>query len=214
MTPKFNFLSPGGSAITPEEWVNDWSKKFPRPSDRLYDYLVRKASKMTSDDLRILGAWKDGALEKSVFSGEGQFDPNNTKYSFNGKWKPSAASVAFETWETIAEELGGNMQDGYPPDPEEFLRKWEQERAGAKAKRFGLSRATSLLHFISGGRYPIFDKNVRRGMHLLTGTTVEYTLEWYSGGFRKLFSELARECKCETNPRKVEMALFAYGKKE
>ncbi|HMD86281.1 MAG TPA: hypothetical protein VKO18_16440 [Terriglobia bacterium] len=164
--------------------------------------------------MEILGAWKDGALKKSDLSKASQFDPSQA--SFNGKWSRGAASVAFEVWEIAASELGGRMTDDFNSDAGEFLKKWSerQGKSGTRTKRFGLSRATTLLHFLSGGRYPIFDSRVRRAIKKLTGVTQKETVEWYLGEFCSVFDELTKNCAAESDRRKVDKALFAYGGKD
>jgi len=91
-----------------------------------------------------VGRWKDSA---------------NT----NGRWKPNVASVAYVIWLQAEAE-----QPCCPADEQavSFLDGWSsrtyEDIFSAKRvnKRFGLSRATTLLHFISGGRFPIYDSNV------------------------------------------------------
>jgi hypothetical protein len=77
-------------------------------------------------------------------------------------------------------------------------------------KHFGLSRATTLLHFISGGRYPIFDSRVRKAMTRLLNCPVPKTGRWYLDSYRPLFSEVAALCGTE-DFRMVDKALFSYG---
>jgi hypothetical protein len=90
-------------------------------------------------------------------------------------------------------------------------RKYTDEYAnGPVEKRFGLSRTTTLLHFISGGRFPIFDSRVRRAMTRLLSSSVPNTVRWYLDSYYPLFSEVATLCGTE-DLRKVDMALFSYG---
>ena len=84
-------------------------------------------------------------------------------------------------------------------------------------KRFGLSRATALLHFISGGRYPIFDSRVRKAVaRLLNSTELPKTVSCYLHSFLPLFKELADCCGCDTmgRLRMLDKALFSYGAME
>src|SRR5207245_10859851 len=46
-------------------------------------------------------------------------------------------------------------------------------------KHFGLSRATTLLHFVSGGRFPIFDSRVRKAVARLLNCSVPNDVPWY-----------------------------------
>jgi hypothetical protein len=93
-----------------------------------------------------IGKWKDGAKTER-------------------QWKLNVASVAYRIWMEAAQEL--------PKCPEgsamaAFLDDWSGrtytdvfEKKGPVEKHFGLARATTLLHFVSGGRFPIFDSRVR-----------------------------------------------------
>jgi hypothetical protein len=165
---------------------------------------------MTESDFHVLGAWKDGALRKSDLERSG-FDPGDVR--FNGKWSPEAASTAYETWMRAAKELSGRMTSGYPSDVAAFLTDWSKREAksGTKAKRFGLSRATTLLHFVSGGRYPIFDSRVRRAVKKLTRVTQVNSVDWYVNEFCQISRELAELCETVSDCRKLDKALFAYG---
>ena len=92
-------------------------------------------------------------------------------------------------------------------------RKYEDERRESRIrKKFGLSRATTLLHFMSGGSFPIFDSRVRRALIRLTVARVPYTILCYLELYRPIFLELARACDTY-DLRAVDKALFSYGKK-
>ena len=76
--------------------------------------------------------------------------------------------------------LGEQAAKELPKCPDEtkvaaFLEDWANraytatDRRGPRKKHFGLPRATTLLHFISGGRYPIFDSRVRTAIARLLG---------------------------------------------
>src|SRR5215469_781487 len=80
-------------------------------------------------------------------------------------------------------------------------------------KTFGLSRSTTLLHFISVGHHPIFDSCVRKAMNKPLGWRVPNTIPWYVDVFRPLFSEIAVLCGTD-NLRRVNMALFSYGARQ
>ena len=107
-----------------------------------------------------------------------------------------------------------------PESPDEvltFLNSWLRQtflaaKKDDRMKSFGLSRATTLLHFISGGRYPILDSNVASAMKLL-GVPVGETSEAYVVDFCRLFSELADDCGVSglRGLRKLDKALFSYG---
>jgi hypothetical protein len=98
-----------------------------------------------------------------------------------------------------------------------FLEDWSSReyrdvfKNGSRKKRFGLSRATTLLHFISGGRYPIFDSRVKTALARLLGRPkLSDTVRSYLDSYIPLFKELADHC--ETNDfRMLDKALFSYG---
>jgi hypothetical protein len=100
----------------------------------------------------------------------------------------------------------------------DFLRDWSERRYAdtftnkAVEKRFGLSRATTLLYFLSGGRFPIFDSRVRRAIRLLHGTGVSNTVQGYVTSYVPLFMNIAAACRT-TDLRGLDRALFAYGAK-
>jgi hypothetical protein len=117
-------------------------------------------------------------------------------------------------WKEAAQEL--------PKCPEEsdvaaFLKDWanrtymDEFKAKPVKKHFGLARASTLLHFISGGHFPIFDSRVRRAVARLRD---EHVPSNDVGGylhFCPLFKELATLCKTEADPRMLDKALFSYG---
>ena len=78
----------------------------------------------------------------------------------------------------------------------------------AVEKRFGLSRATTLLYFLSGGRFPIFDSRVRRAIRLLHGTGIPNTVQAYVTSYVPLFMSIAAACRT-TDLRGLDRALFA-----
>jgi hypothetical protein len=99
------------------------------------------------------------------------------------------------------------------------LEYWKEKTfvAGKKGElvlryRFGLSRATTLLHFVSGGRYPILDSRVATALSRL-GSPIEETIDGYLNCFCPLFSEIAAVCGVSgmEGLRKLDNALFSYG---
>ncbi|HEV2177061.1 MAG TPA: hypothetical protein VGW33_07640 [Terriglobia bacterium] len=212
MPHQFDFRLLNGDATTPESWLNCWSSLYSQTYDEpVYNYLVKKTTNMTERDFQTLGAWKDGALKKSAYAKASEFDPNNV--SFNGKWSPKAASVAYLTWGKAGKELSGQMTSDFPTNVGDFLRDWSERRdkCGTSDKRFGLARASTLLHFVSGGRYPIFDARVRRALKKLIGVTPDNNVDWYLNEFLGLFAALTKKCAADSDCRKVDKALFAYG---
>ena len=131
----------------------------------------------------------------------------------DGRWKANVASVAYPIWMLAASELPKC------PDQNEvaaFLSDWSNRRYTEEyatrriEKRFGLSRATTLLYFLSGGRFPIFDSRVRKAMTRLLNSPVPNTVRWYLDSYCSLFSEVAALCGTK-DLRMVDMALFSYG---
>jgi hypothetical protein len=122
--------------------------------------------------------------------------------------------VAYLIWEQAAEEL--------PNCPEEsrvgtFLDAWSLRaytdvyKKGPTEKHFGLARATTLLHFVSGGRYAIFDSRVKKAIsRLLDQPELPGTVRSYLDSYLPLFKELADRCEAE-DFRSLDKALFSYG---
>jgi hypothetical protein len=152
-----------------------------------------KHKSFSSTDFEEIGKWKDAAI--------------------GGRWRPNVASVAYPIWMAAA---------SIPPkcpeksDVTKFLSDWSERKYrdeyanSSREKRFGLSRATTLLHFLSGGSYPIFDRRVRMAMTRLLGTTVPNKVRWYLDSYCPLFLEVATKCGT-TDLRAVDKALFSYG---
>jgi hypothetical protein len=84
---------------------------------------------------------------------------------------------------------------------------------GPKQKNLGLSRATALLHFLSGGHFPIFDSRVRKAMSRLLNSSVPNRVHWYLDSYCPLFLEVAAVCGTR-DLRMVDMALFSYGERK
>jgi hypothetical protein len=98
-----------------------------------------------------------------------------------------------------------------------FLEDWSSReytdvfKNGSRKKRFGLSRATTLLHFVSGGRYPIFDSRVRTAVaRLLCQPKLPDTVRSNLDSYIPLFKELADHCET-SDFRMLDKALFSYG---
>ena len=98
----------------------------------------------------------------------------------------------------------------------DFLEDWSTRayvdvfESGSRNKRFGLSRATALLHFVSGGRYPIFDSRVKTAIARLLDQAEPADAVSIHGFISPLFRELAG--RCETDDfRMLDKALFSYG---
>jgi hypothetical protein len=182
---------------TPQEWLCRWATRYELASidDGEYRDLIERHKMFTADDFIRIGKWKDAATAE-------------------GRWKPNVASVAYLIWLQAAKELprcpeGSRMKD--------FLENWSTRayadvfKSGSRNKRFGLSRATTLLHFVSGGRYPIFDSRVKTAIaRLLNQAEPADTVSAYADSYLPLFRELAS--RCETDDfRMLDKALFSYG---
>jgi hypothetical protein len=160
---QFRFRGPEGKDVAPEEWLRVWADQYPSEDYAGYEELIAQHKSFSHADIERLGRWKDSAKTER-------------------KWKPNVASVAYEIWMQAASELPVCPPDERVPD---FLNDWSQRkyrdvyRNGATEKPFGLSRATTLLHFLSGGQFPIFDSRVRKAMTRLLNSPVPNTVGWY-----------------------------------
>jgi hypothetical protein len=191
---KFRFQSVDGADVSPQEWLLVWAARYPSNSYAGHTELIQKHKSFSAEDIVRIGKWKDAVKTEA-------------------KWKPNVASVAYPIWMQAASELPKCPEGG---GVESFLADWSERKytdefaSGPAVKRFGLSRATTLLHFISGESFPIFDSRVRRAMNRLLGKTVPNTVRWYLDSYCPLFAEVAAECGTK-DVRMVDKALFSYG---
>jgi hypothetical protein len=194
---QFRFRSLDGSDIMPEEWLHMWADLYPSADYAGYEELIVRHKSFSHADIERIGRWKDNAKTE-------------------GKWKPNVASVAYEIWMQAASELPVCPKDDLTAD---FLDDWSgrkyTDEFGIRRveKRFGLSRATTLLHFVSGGGFPIFDSRVRKAMTRLLSSHAPNTVRWYLDSYRPLFLEIAALCRTR-DLRTVDMALFSHGGKK
>jgi hypothetical protein len=186
-------------ACDPDVWLATWSTKYEDSAgfdEDEYTQLIDLAQQNSrpAKYFERVGRWKDSA---------------NT----DGRWKPNVASVAYVIW------LQAEAEQPHRPENEQalsFLDNWSsrtyEDVFSAKRvnKRFGLSRATTLLHFLSGGRFPIYDSNVIKAMKRLYEVSPSYTLNHYWNKFYPQFLELAANCKTD-DFRRLDKALFSYG---
>jgi hypothetical protein len=192
----FEFLSLDGTAIAPKEWLELWAERYPSKEYSGYEDLIARHNIFSHADIEQIGRWKDAAKTEQ-------------------KWRPNVASVAYEIWMQAASELPRCPGDEQTAD---FLNDWSQRRytdvyrSGPIEKPFGLSRATTLLHFLSGGRFPIFDSRVRRAMSRVLNSRVPNTVNWYLSSYCTLFSQIAALCGADL--REVDKALFSYGERK
>jgi hypothetical protein len=192
---QFNFRSTDGSDIQPHEWLSMWAELYPSNNYVGYAELIANKSFSAVDFIRI-GKWKDAVKT-------------------DAKWKANVASVAYPIWLQAALEVPKCPEGS---EVETFLLDWSERKytdafvMGPVSKRFGLSRATTLLHFLSAGRHPIFDARVRRAMNRLLNSPVQNTVRWYLNSYCPLFAEIAKVCGTG-DLRMLDKALFSYGGK-
>ena len=190
----FRFRDCEGEDTAPGEWLHVWSARYPSNDYAEYDDLIARHKSFASEEFVRLGKWKDGVKTE-------------------GQWKPNVAMVAYTIWMQAATEL--------PTCPTKaelrtFLDDWsgriytDNFETKSVQKQFGLSRTSTLLHFLSGGQYPIFDSRVRRAFKRLLNVSVPYTVHWYLNSCCPLTSEIALIGHAQ-NLRMVDMALFSYG---
>ncbi|HLW43739.1 MAG TPA: hypothetical protein VKS00_04575 [Candidatus Acidoferrales bacterium] len=197
---RFKFLIRVVTNTLPQEWLRVWADLYQGYDETVYKDLIGKYESLSAEDFIRIGKWKDGAKTER-------------------QWKPNVASVAYEVWMKAAQELPKCPEGSSVAD---FLDDWSGrtytdvfEKKGPVEKHFGLARATTLLHFISGGRFPIFDSRVRTAIaRLLDGHLPPNTVRWYLDSFRPLFSELATLCDSTGDLRRLDKALFSYGSSE
>src|SRR5712691_10261349 len=131
---RFKILDVRDSA--PQEWLHTWARQFDPDDGKEHRDLIEKHESLSKDDFIQIAKWKGNAKPE-------------------GKFKPNVAMVAYHIWIEAAEKL--------PKCPEEsemasFLDKWSGKTytdvfpSKSVEKHFGLSRACTLLLFVSGGR--------------------------------------------------------------
>jgi hypothetical protein len=183
---------------SPQEWLRVWSARYPGYDEKEYADLIAKHKSFSAEDFERVGKWQDGVTKDS-------------------QWKQNVASVAYLIWKQAAQELPKCPEEG---DLAAFLDDWSGRRYTdvfpnkSVEKRFGLSRATTLHHFVSGGRYPIFDSRVKTAVaRLLNSQGLPGTVSTYLHSFLPIFKELADCCGCDTmyDLRMLDKALFSYG---
>jgi hypothetical protein len=192
---QLTFLYPQLQEIDPKEWVSRWAAHYDGYDDGDYWLLINKGGSLSSPDFELMGRWKDNAPKSS------------------DRWKPNVAMVAYDVWAEAANDPPGC------PDKDDvagFLGNWSEKkyRAGKSGpKSFGLARATTLLHFLSAGRFPIFDSRVVEAIGWLLGTEPTNTAEAYLICC-PLLNNIAEICGASDaeGRRKLDKAMFAFGK--
>lgn len=195
---KFSFRSVEGRPIPGKRWVGVWWKRYPNEKyESHHDALIAKLGLFAAADFERIGRWKDGARSDS-------------------KWRPNIASVAYPVWMQAVKEVPTCPEDAQVLS---FLDDWAERKYtdtysnGPQEKRFGLSRATTLLYFLSAKRFPIFDSRVRTAIRRLGAEPIAYEPEAYLEKYLPLMDQIAKACGTR-DMRKVDQALFAYGSKK
>src|SRR4051812_13315575 len=154
MTGTFRYLNPLGIDVSPQAWSQMWASRYPSGKyDDEHDQLLAKAGLLSAADFERIDRWKDAA---------------NTEK----KWRSNVASVAYDIWMEAATTCPSRPATSFVAD---FLRDWSEKTYiyvysnRTVKKRFGLSRAATLLYFLSKGHFPIFDSRVRRATRRLRG---------------------------------------------
>lgn len=191
----FAFRDREGRDVPPHKWLADWAGLYPESDYAGYEELISNHRSLTAGDIERIGKWKDAAKAK--------------------RWGPNVASVAYPVWMEAAASVPLCPADGEVRD---FLTNWsertytDQYANKRVTKRFGLSRASTLLHFVSGGRFPIVDSRVRAAISRLLDMPVKNSVQWYCESYCRVISEIATACGT-TDLRLVDKALFSYGGK-
>jgi hypothetical protein len=134
-TRRFTFRYPEWREIDPPGWVTWWAFLYGDGDNPEYFDLIERPGTLSAEDFEQIGKWKEGCLKPG-----------------NGRWK-TGTPTAYDVWMQAKAEL--------PECPEKtgitaFLTDWSERKFAAgkgQRKRFGLSRATALLHFVSRGCY-------------------------------------------------------------
>jgi hypothetical protein len=192
----FDFKDLSGTAVQPDEWLRIWKQKYPTNDYLAYADLISKHRSFSATDFERIGKWKDGVTSES-------------------RWRPNIASVAYEIWMQAVRTLPTCPDDD---DVATFLNDWANRKyrdtyrnGVVREKRFGVPRAATLLHFLSGGHFPIFDSRVRNAMRKLRGGPLPpNTVDWYLTSYCPMFNEIRAMSGAESE-RDVDMALFALG---
>jgi hypothetical protein len=194
---ELNFRKLALAAVPGPEWLQTWSSKYDGDDDDEYLKLVKLAQSnaLTGEGYVRIGKWKDGVKEHQ-----------------SGRWKTNVASVAYEIWMEISRQMPSYLEGGET----DLLNYWSERAytdsfpSFSRKKRFGLSRATTLLHFVSGGRYPIFDARVREAIVRLGCPRPEESVGYYMQTYAPLFEEIMEVCQTR-DVRQLDKALFSYG---
>lgn len=206
-TNTLKFTLPSWQTQDASLWLKFWAglyelTKSRKEDNRVYFDLIAKAGMLGAGDFETVGRWKEGCLSDK-----------------NARWKPNT-TAGFEVWMQVKEAL--------PPCPEDdsvvsFLTKWSEIKFSTGINKttkqmvrqsFGLPRASTLLHFLSAGKFPIFDSRVRKAIKRLGSLPpTQPTVKWYIESFCPLFEDIAKACGASGTKdlRSLDNALFCYG---
>jgi hypothetical protein len=228
----FNFRSPSSQVVTGSHWLGTWSALFPssKYSENVYLELLDRGPELSDEGIEILGAWKDAALKSTSLQNPSGHLFGRVRVLFNGKWNPGT-SCAYSSWQQIPSRLPTLKQQLDRQEYSRFLTdlaemQYEKTARGGHLTeaRFGLSRATYVLHVFSRGNYPIYDRWTHCAMYQLTdgeyrGQRIHKSKHsqptWYLENFVPFVREVASVCNAANDQRglrNVDKALFAYGK--
>lgn len=197
LTPmgEFRFEVLERRASSAAEWLERWAGLASPDEEEEYRSVMAATERNEPDCFIRVGQWKDKA-----------YSP--------GRWKADVASVAWLVWEAAAAELA---RPAVVPDVQDFLESWSARKYDDKSayvsgcRTFGTPRATTLLHFISGGRYHIVDARVKTAIQRLIGDAApELTPATYLNFYCPITDRLAAECGTDDR-RRLDNALFYYG---
>jgi len=164
-TLKFRY--PQWVEIEPSVWVQKWNDLFllgkdQKADDDVYKSLMEKKGQLSGLDFEQIGRWKVGCLLKK----------DGVEH---GMWKPQT-SAAYNVWMQAKQNPPQRPESDVIDETfaARFLEEWSEQKfdmpvkgGEVKGKRFGLSYATALLHFISVRRFPIYDDGVWYGLERL-----------------------------------------------
>jgi hypothetical protein len=177
--------------------------------DLVYKSLIEKGGQLSGADFEQIGRWKEGCLVKAGCKE-------------NGRWKPQT-TAAYDVWMEARRNppkrpANGKMDDAFA---EKFLKEWSEKTYDVPKKgptRFGVPRASTLLHFLSAGQFPIYDSLIWYALRRLgTPLPSEVTVDVYLKKFCPLSASIAVACGlCQITDdlRKLDNALRCSGGKQ
>jgi hypothetical protein len=210
----FKFRYPQWVDVQPSVWVQKWNDLFllgkeRKADDDVYKTLMEKKGQLSGQDFEQIGRWKVGCLLKE----------DGVEH---GMWKPQT-STAYDVWMQAKQSPPQHPESDVIDElfAERFLEEWSERKfdmpvkgGEVKGKRFGLSYATALLHFMSVGRFPIYDAGVRYGLKRLgLRLPSDMSVNAYLTKFCPMFSSLAAQCGLQSvdDLRTLDNALRCYG---